>query len=154
MEEKVRISKLMAERGLCSRREADAYIERGWVRVDGRVVDELGSKAWPHQTITLDRQAQRRQTSRVTILLHKPVGYVSGQAEGGYRTAVSLILQRRASGAFFPIDVLIRRICVAWRRPAGCDIDSTGLLVLRKTAVLRASSLVKTRPSKKNTWCG
>ena len=42
--EKTRISKLMAERGLCSRREADSYIERGWVRVDGVVVAELGSK--------------------------------------------------------------------------------------------------------------
>src|SRR3546814_17382816 len=81
----------MAERGLCSRREADAYIERGWVRVDGAVVAELGSKAWPDQVLTLDRQAQRRQVSRVTILLNKPVGCVSAQAEKGYRAAVSLI---------------------------------------------------------------
>ena len=43
--EKVRISKLMSERGLCSRREADSYIERGWVRVDGVVVSELGARA-------------------------------------------------------------------------------------------------------------
>jgi len=35
--EKVRISKLMAEQGLCSRREADAYIEKGWVKVDGQL---------------------------------------------------------------------------------------------------------------------
>ncbi|MYN12247.1 pseudouridine synthase [Pusillimonas sp. TS35] len=130
MEEKVRISKLMAERGLCSRREADAYIERGWVRVDGRVVDELGSKAWPHQTITLDRQAQRRQTSRVTILLHKPVGYVSGQAEGGYRTAVSLITAAsRYRGDHSPLAFdpsHLRGLAPAGR----LDIDSTGLLVL------------------------
>ena len=45
--EKVRISKLMSERGLCSRREADGYIERGWVRVDGVVVSELGARAFP-----------------------------------------------------------------------------------------------------------
>src|SRR3546814_11996279 len=86
--EKIRISKLMAEQGLCSRREADAYIERGWVRVDGQVVSELGSKAWPDQKITLDKQAQKRQTARGTILMNKPVGYVSGKADKGYRPAV------------------------------------------------------------------
>ena len=37
MEEPVRLSKRMAELGLCSRREADSYIEQGWVRVDGAV---------------------------------------------------------------------------------------------------------------------
>ena len=47
----------MAQRGLCSRREADAYIERGWVRVDGRIVSELGTKALPNARITLERQA-------------------------------------------------------------------------------------------------
>jgi len=130
MEEKVRISKLMAQRGLCSRREADSYIERGWVRVDGQLVSELGSKAWPYQEITLERQARRRQTSRVTILLNKPVGYVSGQAEGGYRTAVSLIgAQSRYRGdhspqAFEPAH--LRGLAPAGR----LDIDSQGLLVL------------------------
>ena len=68
----------MSERGLCSRREADSYIERGWVRVDGEVVSELGARAFPDQVITLERAAQARQTSRVTILINKPVGYVSG----------------------------------------------------------------------------
>lgn len=128
--EKVRISKLMAEQGLCSRREADGYIERGWVRVDGVVVSELGSKAFPHQKITLDKMAQRRQTSRVTILLNKPVGYVSGQAEQGYRPAASLITARtqyhadRAAQRFDPSH--LRGLAPAGR----LDIDSQGLLVL------------------------
>ncbi|MCC2595480.1 rRNA pseudouridine synthase [Pusillimonas sp. MFBS29] len=128
--EKVRISKLMAEQGLCSRREADAYIERGWVRVDGAVVSELGSKAWPGQKITLDRQAQRRQTSRVTILLNKPVGYVSGQAEQGYRPAVSLI----SAATRYRVDKSPLKFEPGHLRglaPAGrLDIDSQGLLVL------------------------
>ncbi len=88
--EKVRISKLMSERGLCSRREADSYIERGWVRVDGEVVSELGAKAYPSQAITLERAAQAQQRQRVTILIHKPMGYVSGQAEDGYQPAAVL----------------------------------------------------------------
>lgn len=128
--EKIRISKLMAEQGLCSRREADGYIERGWVRVDGVVVSELGSKAYPNQKITLDRQAQRRQTARVTILLNKPVGYVSGQAEQGYRPAVSLITARsqyRADKATLRFDPAhLRGLAPAGR----LDIDSQGLLVL------------------------
>jgi 23S rRNA pseudouridine2604 synthase len=128
--EKIRISKLMAERGLCSRREADAYIERGWVRVDGVVVAELGSKAWPDQKITLDKQARQRQTSRVTILLNKPVGYVSGQAEQGYRPAVSLI----TAATHYRVDKSPLRFDPSQLRglaPAGrLDIDSQGLLVL------------------------
>jgi 23S rRNA pseudouridine2604 synthase len=128
--EKVRISKLMAEQGLCSRREADAYIERGWVRVDGVVVSELGSKAWPDQKITLDKQARRRQTSRVTILLNKPVGYVSGQAERGYRPAASLI----TAATHYRVDKSPLRFDPSQLRglaPAGrLDIDSQGLLIL------------------------
>src|SRR5690606_5663857 len=125
--EKIRISKLMAERGMCSRREADAYIERGWVRVDGVVVSELGSKAYPNQKITLDKQAQRRQGSRVTILLNKPVGYVSAQAERGYRPAVSLITARtlhNPSRAPFPFDPALLRGLAPARR---LDICAKGL---------------------------
>ena len=57
----VRISKLMAERGLCSRRDADDYIARGWVFVDGRRVSELGTRADPGAAITLDTAAQTQQ---------------------------------------------------------------------------------------------
>lgn len=128
--EKIRISKLMAERGLCSRREADAYIERGWVRVDGVVISELGSKAYPDQDITLEKQAQRRQTARVTILLNKPVGYVSAQAESGYRPAISLI----NAESHYRAGKAVSRFETGHLRglaPAGrLDIDSQGMLVL------------------------
>jgi len=128
--EKVRISKLMSERGLCSRREADDYIARGWVKVDGAVVSELGARAFPSQRIELDRAARVAQTDRVTILLHKPVGYVSGQAEKGYRPAVALI----AAATQYAGDRSGRRYDRAHLRglaPAGrLDIDSQGLLVL------------------------
>src|SRR5690606_10820127 len=128
--EKIRISKLMAEQGLCSRREADSYIERGWVRVDGVVVSELGSKAYPNQKITLERQARQRQTSRVTILLNKPVGYVSAQAERGYRPAVSLVTAAsRYRGDKSPLQ--FDSMHLRGLAPAGrLDIDSQGLLVL------------------------
>lgn len=128
--EKVRISKLMSERGLCSRREADSYIERGWVRVDGQIVSELGARALPSQTITLERAAQARQTSRVTILINKPVGYVSGQAEKGYQPAVVLVgPNTRAAIDRSPLRfdrMHLQGLAVAGR----LDIDSQGLLVL------------------------
>jgi 23S rRNA pseudouridine2604 synthase len=89
--EPVRLSKLMAARGICSRREADSYIERGWVFVDGRKADTLGIKVDPGCDIRLAPEADRQQQRRVTILLNKPVGYVSGQPEPGYKPAVTLV---------------------------------------------------------------
>lgn len=126
----VRLSKLMSELGLCSRREADDYIERGWVKVDGVVVDELGSKVLPHQHIELLPVAEEIQLRRVTILINKPIGYVSGQAEDGYEPAAALITPENHW-----IDDPVRRRfeprLVRKLAPAGrLDIDSTGLLVL------------------------
>ncbi len=120
----------MSERGLCSRREADAFIERGWVRVDGEAVSELGARAFPDQIITLERAAQARQSARVTILIHKPIGYVSGQAEDGYTPAVALVgPQSQSTG-----DRSGRRFDRAHKQGLAVagrlDIDSSGLLVL------------------------
>lgn len=126
----IRISKIMADRGMCSRREADAFIERGWVSVEGEKV-ELGQRALPDVKITLHRTAKEKQTQRVTIILNKPVGYVSGQAEKGYRNAVSLI---QGQNQFRSRDKNTPRFNPAHLRglaPAGrLDIDSQGLLVL------------------------
>ena len=127
--EKVRISKLMAERGMCSRREADSYIERGWVKVDG-VVATLGERATAAQIITLDKNVASQQSARVTILINKPMAYVSGQAEDGYTPAVALVTAaNRARTDRSPIKfdrTQLRGLAVAGR----LDIDSTGLLVL------------------------
>ncbi len=119
----------MAARGLCSRREADAFIEQGLVFVNGERVTQLGTRAAPDAAITMAGEARARQESQATILLHKPVGYVSGQAEDGYKPAVTLISARSQwaedrSRRFQPA-------CLKGLAPAGrLDIDSTGLLVL------------------------
>jgi 23S rRNA pseudouridine2604 synthase len=65
----LRLSKRMSELGLCSRREADEWIAKGWVRVDGQVISELGTKILPDQKITIERDAREQQQQRVTILL-------------------------------------------------------------------------------------
>jgi 23S rRNA pseudouridine2604 synthase len=127
--EPVRLSKRLAELGLCSRREADSYIEQGWVKVDG-VVAVLGQKVGPDQRIELDPRARRAQSQRVTILLNKPVGYVSGQAEKGYQPAVVLITaQNHWKGDKSRIRFSPEHL--KGLAPAGrLDIDSVGLLVL------------------------
>jgi 23S rRNA pseudouridine2604 synthase len=130
MTEPVRLSKRMSELGLCSRREADEWIARGWVRVDGVVISELGSKVLPQQRITVERQASAEQARRVTVLLNKPVGYVSGQAEDGYQPAATLIRpenrwkEDKSPLRFHPGQ--LRSLVPAGR----LDIDSVGLLVL------------------------
>lgn len=127
--EKIRLSKLMAQKGLCSRREADDYIERGWVFVDGERINQLGIKVFPTQEIKLARMAQAQQCGQITVLLHKPVGYVSGQPERGYKPAISLINREsqlqdsNASSSFSPSN--LRGMAPAGR----LDIDSSGLLV-------------------------
>uniref|UniRef100_UPI001E6103FE pseudouridine synthase n=1 Tax=Burkholderia sp. WSM2232 TaxID=944436 RepID=UPI001E6103FE len=126
----LRLSKLMSELGLCSRREADEWIEKGWVLVDGERIDTLGTKVRPDQRIEIDPAAEAAQASQVTVLIHKTVGYVSGQAEDGYQPAITLVTpENRWEGDRSEI-----RFSVAHLRqlaPAGrLDIDSTGLLVL------------------------
>jgi 23S rRNA pseudouridine2604 synthase len=125
-----RLSKRMGELGLCSRREAERWITSGWVKVDGKVVDTLGVRVSPAARIEIDPAAREHQSGQVTILLHKPVGFVSGQAEDGYEPAIVLIRpENRWSGD--PSSIQFQQAHLLGLAPAGrLDIDSTGLLVL------------------------
>ena len=128
-DEQPRLSKRMSELGLCSRREAEAWIVAGWVRVDGIIVDVLGSRVRREAQIEIDPRARAQQNELVTVILHKPIGYVSGQAEDGYEPATVLIRpENRWSG-----DDSARRFearHLLGLAPAGrLDIDSTGLMV-------------------------
>ena len=124
-----RLNKRMAELGMCSRREADDWIGRGWVRVDGQVAS-MGMQVAPDARIAVDKQAQGLQASQVTVLLNKPMGIVSGQAEDGHQPAITLIqpqLRWSADNArFFFHPKQLKSLVPAGR----LDIDSTGLLVL------------------------
>jgi 23S rRNA pseudouridine2604 synthase len=125
----IRLSKRMAQLGLCSRREADSFIERGWVKVNGQIA-VLGQKVLPGERIELARELHQQQAMQVTIILNKPVGYVSAQAEHGYKPAISLITpenrweedKNRLSFSHKHLKGLA---------PTGrLDIESTGLLIL------------------------
>jgi 23S rRNA pseudouridine2604 synthase len=125
----VRLNKRMAELGLASRREADDWIAKGWVKVDGKVA-EMGMQVLPNVRIDIDKQAQGEQANQVTILLNKPLGIVSGQAEDGHEPAIKLIQPQNRwaddNARFFFHGSQLKSLVPAGR----LDIDSTGLLVL------------------------
>ncbi|MBI1624408.1 rRNA pseudouridine synthase [Comamonas sp. EJ-4] len=125
----VRINKRIADMGMCSRREADEWVENGWVTVNGEVAI-MGQNVVPGDKVEIDQKAQERQEQQVTILLHKPMGYVSGQAEDGHEPAVVLFTNENRwnedrSKTRFNFSQL------KGLAPCGrLDIDSVGLLVM------------------------
>lgn len=125
----VRLNKRMAELGLCSRREADDWIARGWVRVNGAPA-VMGQPVAIDARIEIDRQAEQQQRQLVTVLINKPVGYVSGQAEDGHEPAVVLVQPqnrwRECNSRMRWGHEQLRGLAPAGR----LDIDSIGLLVL------------------------
>jgi 23S rRNA pseudouridine2604 synthase len=76
-----RLAKRLAAQANCSRSQAEQYIEGGWVRVDGQLIESVGARVLAHQTIELDKNASLEALEEITILMHKPVGFDSG--EGG-----------------------------------------------------------------------
>lgn len=134
--EQFRLAKRMAMLGMCSRREADEYILKGWVKVNGKIVQQKGFKVTANDQIEMLEEAQEAQGDKVTILLHKPVGFVSGQPEKNYRPAAQLVKREHLwkgdkSGIRFQAE---HELNLA---PAGrLDIDSTGLLVMTQDGVI------------------
>ncbi|MDC6484898.1 pseudouridine synthase [Methylophilaceae bacterium] len=132
--EQVRVSKILSELGLCSRREADKYIEQGLVLLDGEVVAQLGTKAYRSQKVELLKKALLSQSLKATVILNKPVGYISHlDDDKEFTPASSLIIpdnynnsnNQESTSKRSPI---FNRDGLA---PAGrLDIDSSGLLVL------------------------
>ncbi|MFN7905453.1 MAG: pseudouridine synthase [Pseudobdellovibrionaceae bacterium] len=143
----VRVSKLMSEKGMCSRREADEFIQMGLVYVDGEKITQLGTKVPPGSKVTLAPEAQKIQKDFITIMINKPIGFVSAQAEKDYKPAITLLTKENE----FKSDPKITRTSsndrINIRKPAFAmkkidpqtleglavigrlDIDSTGLLI-------------------------
>ncbi len=126
-----RINKYLSDRGLCSRREAEVLIEKGWVKINGEVLKDLSYRVQPKDKVDIDQRALKHLNKKVTILINKPLGYVSAQAEGDYQPAIRLAKPKNFYGAQAP------RIQYQGFAPAGrLDIDSTGLLVLTQNGQL------------------
>jgi len=129
--EPVRINKWLGQSGVCSRREADALIAEGLVSVDGEVVTDAGRKLEPGQTLTLSERATAALAEGVTIVMHKPLGYVSGQPEPDKIPAVRLLTgaNRVGEGAVPAADASLPPI-------GRLDEDSRGLLLLSSDGVV------------------
>ena len=130
-DEPLRINKWLALEGVCSRREADALIEQGLVKVNGETAIS-GQKIETGQTLDLAQKASRRLDNQLSILFHKPVGIVSGTPEGDEIPAVRLITSESLSGKSHAIPGRYNKLAPLGR----LDKDSRGLLILSEDGVL------------------
>ena len=129
--EPMRLNKWLGQTGVCSRREAEGLIADGLVSIDGETVRDPGRKIEPGQTLTLDQRAQATLAAGVTIVMNKPVGYVSGQPEPGKTPAVRLLTAANRVGEG---DSPARDASLP---PIGrLDEDSRGLLLLSSDGVV------------------
>ncbi|MEE8414859.1 MAG: pseudouridine synthase [Desulfobacterales bacterium] len=116
----VRLQKFLSSAGVCSRRQGEEYIKKGYVKVNGEVVIELGTKVDPtRDRIEIDRELIKEAQNRVYIVLNKPKGYVTSCKQPDDKIVLDLIdIPER----IFPVGRL--------------DKASTGLLILTNDGLL------------------
>lgn len=116
----VRLQKFLSSAGVCSRRQGEEYIKKGYVKVNGEVVIELGTKVDPtRDRIEIDRELIKEAQNRVYIVLNKPKGYVTSCKQPEDKIVLDLIdIPER----IFPVGRL--------------DKASTGLLILTNDGLL------------------
>ena len=116
----VRLQKFLSSAGVCSRRQGEEYIKKGYVKVNGEVVIELGTKVDPtRDRIEIDRELIKEAQNRVYIVLNKPEGYVTSCKQPEDKIVLDLIdIPER----IFPVGRL--------------DKASTGLLILTNDGLL------------------
>ena len=124
-----RVNKWLGQSGVCSRREAEALIEKGLISIDGETVTDTGRKILPGQTLTL---ADADGPAALSVVLHKPMGIVSAQPEQGQIPAVRLLTRAALMGESPQIPDRDTRLAPLGR----LDMDSRGLLLLSDDGVL------------------
>lgn len=127
-----RVNRWLAQNGVCSRREAESLIAQGLVSIDGETVADVGRKIEPGQTLTLADAGAQSLASALTVMLHKPVGYVSGQPEPGEIPAVRLLKRAALFGESPSIPGRDSKLAPVGR----LDKDSRGLLLLSEDGVV------------------
>ena len=124
-----RVNKWLGQSGVCSRREAEALIEKGLISIDGETVTDTGRKILPGQTLTL---FDGGGPAALSVVLHKPMGIVSAQPEQGQTPAVRLLTRVALVGESPSIPDRDTRLAPLGR----LDMDSRGLLLLSDDGVL------------------
>ncbi len=132
-----RVNKWLASEGVCSRREAEELIAKGLVSIDGARVDDPGRKIEPGQSISVSRGQERAQ---ISVVINKPVGFVSAQPEGDQVPAARLLTRANLIGQTH--NMPNKRTSLA---PLGrLDQDSRGLLLLSEDGVLAKALIGET----------
>lgn len=146
-QDQVRLNKLMADRGLCSRREADKFIEAGQVLINSKEVAQVGQKVFPDVSLEIQQAAQEKLKERFVVIMNKPIGVVSNLPEPGQQTASDLLSVDSFKGRSDPKELknvmkYKDQLAVAGR----LDRASRGLLVLSNDGrVIREIT--------QSTWC-
>ncbi len=119
-----RLQKILADRGIASRRGAEALIAKGLVKVNGVVVTEMGAKADSEtDNVEVDQAGLKQTTAAFKVLmLNKPVGVVSTRSEAEGASVMDLIRDHPQAASMNPVGRL--------------DKDSSGLLLLTNDGVL------------------
>jgi 23S rRNA pseudouridine2605 synthase len=138
--EQIRLNKFMSNAGICSRREADEFIQQGLVKVNGNVVTELGTKISHNDTVEYDEKVVTMQ-SKCYILLNKPKDCVTTSDDPNGRTTVMDLVKGACTERIYPVGRL--------------DRNTTGVLLLTNDGDL-ASKLTHPKYVKKkiyHVWC-
>lgn len=126
-----RLQKIIAQAGICSRRQAENLILNGKVSVDGKIIRELGAKADINQKIRVDGKLLHFDTEKIYILLNKPRGYVStAHDDRGRKTILELLSENFREKRVYPVGRL--------------DLNSEGLILLTNDGEL-TNSLIHPR---------
>lgn len=134
---KERLQKILAQAGVASRRRAEEYIRQGRVKVDGRVVTEMGARVDPdRQFVEFDGKPVSAREKPVYILLNKPQGYVSTLHDPQGRPVVTSLI-KGVRERIFPVGRL--------------DLDSEGALLLTNDGEL-ANRILHPRFEVKKTY--
>lgn len=132
----LRLNKYLANAGVCSRREADAYITSGVVKVNGEVVDQLGAKVTRGDLVTFQDQPVRLE-SKVYVLLNKPKNCVTTSDDPQNRLTVMDLVKNACPERIYPVGRL--------------DRNTTGVLLLTNDGDL-ASKLMHPKFKKKKIY--
>lgn len=132
----IRLNKYLANAGVCSRREADEFIEAGVVKVNGEVITELGTKITRADEVMFNDKVVTLE-SKVYVLLNKPKGFVTTTDDPENRKTVMDLVRSACSERIYPVGRL--------------DRATTGVLLLTNDGDL-ASKLTHPRYEKRKIY--
>ena len=103
----IRLNKYIANSGICSRREADTYIEHGSVQVNGKLVTEMGYKVQPDDIVQFDGTSITPEQKKY-VLLNKPKNYITTMEDDRGRKTVMELIANASKERIYPVGRLDR----------------------------------------------